>query len=340
MLGARAGYHSLVRDFRTIQPAVYLLGFAGVALFIVLLFREGAGQVGLAIARAGWGLLALPLYHLVQTLSDSAGWIVLIPKENRIPLSRNFFLHWMGESVNNLLPTARVGGDIVAARVAAMWGMPLRTAIAATVVDVTIGIVTKVFYVVTACILLIAATGRTDLARPAFVAVLTGTLAVAGFYTVQRAGIFRWSAMLASRLAKSSAWHSLVQGGEALDQTIRLLYARRYGVAGCCFFWILSWIIASGEVWIALQLLGLRSSFTTAVILESTSLAIRSAAFLVPGAVGVQEGGYILIGNLLGISGDIALALALLRRVRELALGIPGLVAWQLIEAGRLCRSR
>ena len=226
------------------------------------------------------------------------------------------------------------------ARVAAMWGVPLRTATAAIIVDITIGIVTKVIFAVTACILLVAATGRTDLAPPALVTVLTGTLAVTGFYAVQRAVIFRWSATLASRLAKSPSWDSLVQGGEALDQTIRLLYARRWGVVGCCFFWILSWIIASGEVWIALRVLGLRSSFTTAVILESAALAIRGAAFLVPGAVGVQEGGYILLGNLLGISGDMALALSLVRRVRELALGIPGLIAWQLIEAGHLWRGR
>ena len=329
-----------VKYFRTIQPVVYILGLAGVALFIVLLIREGAEQVGLAIARAGWGLLGLILYHQVQTLTDAAGWLVLIPKQNRVRLSSSFFLHWIAASINDLLPTARVGGDIVLARVASMWGTPLRIATAAMIVDITIGVVTNVIFVVTACILLVAATGRTDLARPAFVAVLTGTLAAAGFYAVQRMGVFRWSATLASRLAKAPGSDSLVHGGEALDQTIRLVYARRRGVAGCYFFWILSRIIASGEVWIALWALGLRSSFTTAMILESAALAIRGAAFLVPGAVGVQEGGYILLGNLLGIPGEMALALSLVRRVRELALGIPGLAAWQLVEARHLWQSR
>jgi hypothetical protein len=56
--------------------------------------------------------------------------------------------------------------------------------------------------------------------------------------------------------------------------------------------------------------------------------------------MGVQEGGYILLGNLLGISGETALALSLVRRVRELATGIPGLIAWQLVEAGRVWRVR
>jgi len=325
-----------VKHFRTIEPIAYILGFAGGALFIFLLIREGAAQVGLAIARAGWGLLAVTLFHLVQTLSDAAGWLVLIPKANRVRLSSSFLLHWLGESINNLLPTGRVGGDIVVARVAAIWGMPLRIAIAAMLVDITIGVITKVIFVVIAVALLVAATGRTDLTRPGLVAVLVGAFAVAGFYAVQRAGIFRWSATLASRLAKSPSWDSLVQGGEALDQTIRLLYTRRRGLVCCGLFWTLSWLIASGEVWIALWALGLPSSFTTAVILESATLAIRGAAFLVPGAVGVQEGGYILLGNLLGIPSDMALALSLVRRVRELALGIPGLITWHLIEANRL----
>ena len=325
---------------KNVQVIVYGLGLAGIALLIVLLVREGAGEVGLAIARVGWGLLGLALYHFAQTLSDSIGWLLLIPKENRIRLIRSFFLHWMGESINNLLPTARVGGDIAVARIAAIWGMPLRVAGAAIIVDVTIGIVTKVCYFITACILLIVSTGRTDLTRPALFAVVTGTLAVTGFYAVQRAGIFRWSAVLASRLARSPAWGSLVQSGEALDQAIRLLYSRRGGVAGSALCWISSWIIASGEVWIALRALGLRSSFASAVILETASLTIRGAAFLVPGAVGVQEGGYILLGNLLGISGEMALALSLLRRARELATGIPGLIIWQLVEAGHVWRAR
>jgi uncharacterized membrane protein YbhN (UPF0104 family) len=106
-------------------------------------------------------------------------------------------------------------------------------------------------------------------------------------------------------------------------------------IAGCYFFWILFWLIASGEIWFSLWALGFKSSFTTAVILESAALVVRGATFLVPGAMGVQEGGYILLGNLLGIPGEIAFALSLVRRMRELALGIPALISWQLLEATR-----
>jgi hypothetical protein len=61
-----------------------------------------------------------------------------------------------------------------------MWGTPLRIATAAMIVDITIGVVTNVIFVLAGCILLVVVTGRTDLARPALVAVLTGTLAATG----------------------------------------------------------------------------------------------------------------------------------------------------------------
>ncbi len=329
-----------MNHLRTIKPIVYILGLGGIGLFTLLLIREGVSQVGLAIARAGWGLLVVFLFHLLQTLSDASGWAVLFPRESRVSLPKCFLLHWIGESINNLLPMGRVGGDIIMTRMAATWGAPLKIGIAAMIVDVTVGVATKVILIVTACVLLIATTGRHDLVQPAIATVVAGSLAVLGFYAVQRFGMFRWSALLASRISRSSDWSALVASGESFDQTIMLLYARRGGVAGCLFFWVFSWLIASGEIWLALFALGIRTSFTAALILESAAQAIRGLAFLVPGAFGVQEGGYILVGSFLGIPGEIALALSLIRRVRELVVGIPALISWQIIEAIRLAKSK
>ena len=57
------------------------------------------------------------------------------------------------------------------------------------------------------------------------------------------------------------------------------------------------------------------------------SMTVRNAAFAVPGQLGVQEGGYLVIGNLLGIPGDTAFAISLIARFRDLAIGIPFLKA-------------
>jgi uncharacterized membrane protein YbhN (UPF0104 family) len=74
----------------------------------------------------------------------------------------------------------------------------------------------------------------------------------------------------------------------------------------------------------------------TALTIESLGLAVRSAAFVVPGGLGVQEAGFLLLGTILGLSPEVSLSISLVKRIRELALGVPAILAWQLIEGRRL----
>jgi len=324
-----------------IQITVWLLGLAGAALFTILLIRQGAPQVGVAFASAGWAIAAVVIYHLtVPVFLDALAWWVLFPKSDRLSLWQLFWMRWIGESVSTLVPSAAVGGDIVRARLAAINGARLPVAAGTVLVDLTLGVFTQAAFTLLGVVLLVGVTGQKNFVRPTLIGTLIGVVGVAGFYIVQRKGMFGFLAKMIARLANSPEWHSLVQGGETLDRTIRTLYARRRAVVMCCVWTIISLVAGSGEIWIALHALDLHATFVNALILQSMVLTIRSAAFAVPGGLGVQEGGYLFVGNLLGIPGDAAFALSLIARVRELALGIPGLIFWQLIEARRLWRAR
>jgi len=323
-----------------IQLTIYLVGFAGAALFTVLLIRQGVRSVGAAVATAGWGIAAVAAFHFVSLLLDAIAWWVLFPKVDRPRWQSLFWMRWIGESISNLVPSAAVGGDIVRARLAAIDGAPLPTAAASVIVDVTLGVFTQIIFTLLGLALLVSATGRTSFVGPTLVGALIGIVAIVGFYFVQRLGMFRFIGLIVTRLVQSPEWSSLVQGGETLDQTVRTLYARRRGVLACCAWTIVSLVGSSGEIWIALHALGLRATFVNALILQSMALTIRSAAFPVPGALGVQEGGYLVVGNLLGIPGETAFALSLITRVRDLTIGIPALVTWQVIEGRRLWRAR
>jgi len=324
-----------------VQLTFYLLGFAGAALFTGLLIRQGASQVGAAFATAGWAIIAVVVYHfVVPVFLDAVAWWVLFPRSDRLPLRKLFWMRWVGESVSTLVPSAAVGGDIVRARLAAINGVPLPISAGSVLVDITLGVFTQAGFTMLGLALLVDATGQKSFVRPTLVGTLLGILAVAGFYFAQRLGMFRFLGLIVARLANSPEWQSLVQSGETLDRAIRGLYARRRGVAMCCAWTILSLVGGSGEIWIALHALGLPATLVNALILQSMALTIRSAAFAVPGGLGVQEGGYLVVGNLLGIPGDAAFALSLIARMRELALGIPGLVVWQMIEGRRLLRAR
>jgi uncharacterized membrane protein YbhN (UPF0104 family) len=72
--------------------------------------------------------------------------------------------------------------------------------------------------------------------------------------------------------------------------------------------------------------------FLWVLAIESLIFTVRSVAFAVPGAIGFQEAAYVLIGPLFGLPPEIALALSIAKRGRDIAIGIPALVAWQLLE--------
>ena len=323
-----------------IKLTLYLFGFAGAALFTALLIRQGAADVGRGVAAAGWALLAIAIYHLlVPVFLDAVAWWVLFPKPERPRLRQLFWMRWVGESVSTLVPSAAVGGDIIRARLAALHGARLTVSAASVLVDITLGVFTQAAFTILGLVLLVNATGQKSFVGPTLLGTLAGVAAVAGFYFVQRLGMFRFLALIVSKLASSKEWHSLIEGGATLDETIRQLYARRGGVIACCAVTIVSLVGGSGEIWIALHALGLHATVVNAILLQSMVLTIRSVAFPVPGGIGVQEGGYLVVGSLLGIAGDAAFALSLIARVRELTLGIPGLIVWQIVEGRRLFRA-
>jgi putative membrane protein len=152
--------------------------------------------------------------------------------------------------------------------------------------------------------------------------------------------MFESLARVLERVARGGDWLSLVGSAAQLDAAVHRLYRRRQPFWIACAWRFAYWLLGTGEVWLAMRLLGHPIEPGEAIILESLGVAVRAAAFAVPGALGVQEGAFILLGASLGIGSETALALSLVKRVRELALGLPGLLVWQLGEGHRLLRRR
>ena len=327
-----------LKEPRKIQLAAYVLGLAGAALFTILLVQQGASDVIRALASVGWWLAVIAAFHLIPMLLDGLSWWMLFPRWERTRYRTVFWMRWLGESVSNLLPAAQVGGDFVRARLAVLKGTPVSVSAATVLVDITVSVFTQTFFTLLGLGLLIVATGQMNLIGPALAGAPLAIAAVVAFYVVQRLGMFRLFTAIVSRCANDPKWRSLAGKGGQVDEVLHHIYAKRQVIFACCLCTMTSWMIGAAEVWIGLNALGVPASFDKALILESVGQGVRSALFFVPGAIGVHEGGYLFVGGLLGIPGETALALALIRRVRELALGVPGLIIWQLIEGGRAWR--
>ena len=127
--------------------------------------------------------------------------------------------------------------------------------------------------------------------------------------------------------------------GGGVHDAIHAIYGRRIGVAAGFLYHLVGWLLTIAEAWLALYLLRIPLPVASIIVIESLIYALRSVAFFVPSGWGVQEGGYVLLGTLVGLGPDAALALSLAKRARELAIGLPVLLLWQVFEA-RILRRR
>lgn len=300
----------------------------GVALFAALLAYHGVAEIGAALATAGSGLVVVALFHLVPIALDALGWWHLLPARERPWLRTFVFARWIGFSINSLLPVMQIGGNVVRARLLMRHGVVGAVAAASVVVDVTTLIGSQVAFALLGLGLLIARLGGDTPMMPVISGIVVMAFMVAGFYIVQRRGLFGGLTRGLERVVRVGDW--LTASAEGIDQAVRTLYRRRTAVVAATTWHFVSWIVGAVEVWLTLWFLGHPVSLATALIVESLGHAIRSAAFAIPGGLGAQEAGYVMLGQFVSLGPDTAIALSLAQRVRDLILGLPGLVVWWL----------
>jgi putative membrane protein len=232
--------------------------------------------------------------------------------------------------VNTLLPVMQIGGNIVRARLIARRGVSWSAAGASVVVDLTLEAFTQLAFALIGVGLLVLRSRSDGLFVPILVGSATMGLLVGAFAVAQRVGLFGAAVRALRRMGGPERWLPDAAGADELDAQIVRTYEDRRGVWRGSAWHLLGWVFGAGEVWLALAFLGHPIDLTGAFVLESLGAAVKAAAFAVPGALGVQEGGFVFLGGVLGLPPEACLALSLTKRAREILLGVPGLVAWQV----------
>jgi len=304
---------------------------AGLLGTILLIGYYGFGAVVGALLGLGWGLVWVSLFHIVPMICSALGWWALQNATSPGPPLLYIWVRWIRESANALLPVAQVGGELIGARILTIHGAKGSVAVAGSLVDMTMEVITQFLFTLLGIALLVALRGYDSTTGWLVVGAGVAALALGGFVLAQRRGLFMLLERGLEYLARKTGWSALGRANGLHDAVVALHEDPR-GLAISCIFHSLSWVVGAGEIWLALYFMGHPVGVIEALIIESLGQAVRSAAFAVPGALGAQEGGYLLVGGLLGLSPELALALSLVKRVRDLLLGVPGLLAWQLSE--------
>ena len=308
----------------------------GIALLVAIFAQHDLGAIFAALIGIGWGALAILPWRIASIFSSAAGWACLYRREERLPYLHLVQGRWISEAVNHLLPVLQIGGNIVRGRLAyraARLHQPglTGTVIAAIlIVDITGALMAR-WVLVAAGFLLLWQRQILGFAG-AVIGIGLSVVPLLFLLAIQHRRLLSGAAGLLRR----PNWLRLLDVVDAKTQDLATYLAalyRRRGTMMLDVVWhVIAGLLRVGETWTILRLLGRPVSVAEALLIEVMASTVRALAFLIPGGLGAQEGGFLLICHLLGIAPTLALALALTKRARDAALGLPALLDWLVLE--------
>jgi putative membrane protein len=289
------------------------------------------------LALAGWRLLWLVPLHVIPLACYGIAWRVLLAGTARPGYAYFTWGAIVREAVAGLLPVARIGGEVVGVRLLVRRRVPTSLASASVLVELSLTIAAQTVFAATGLGLLTSmpAEGSASSAgRLVLIGLLLSVVALAAFVVVVRRWgprVFTWVLAIVKKLGGGPG-ESTAEGAAKFQAALERLFSDRRALALCGGWQLIGFFLQSVEMWVMLRILGAPATARSAIVLESLTNAVQSASFLVPGGLGTQEGGFLLFGAALGITPQVALALSLARRVRQLLLGVPGLLSWAWVE--------
>jgi putative membrane protein len=305
----------------------------GGALALYLIVFVGIGAVLAAAATAGWGGFAiLCLYTLALFLVLGMAWRALL-QEPRLSTWVFVWGRMVRDAATEVLPFSQLGGIVFGARAVIIQGVAAAVAFASTVVDVTAEFMAQIVFVALGLLILSTQAPRTSFAASVTGALEVGlavaVLACAVLLSLQRHSLWLTS-KFASRVLRGAGATSAVIAAAFND-----IHRSPVRIAASFALHLTGWLASAIGTWIAFRFVGVRVGLAPVVAIESLVCAARSAAVFVPLALGVQEAAYALLAPLFGVGSEFGLAVSLLKRARDIALGVPILLIWHAAEGRR-----
>lgn len=312
-----------------------VLALIGLLLGLLLIGWFGFDNVVEAVGRVGWAEFAVICgWQILLFVVLGLAWDVIAPQE---VLRRPWVLIWarmVRDASTNCLPFSTVGGFVFGTRAATLHGMKWTTATASTVVDVTAEFLAQIVFAAIGAGILLMRSPSSELALPLEIGLGVALILMVAFVALQKgaAPIFatlgkriagRWFDDASDRVAVLQAELSLIYG-----HTPRLVIGFLLHLTG--------WIGAGFAGWLAFNALSVNISVADAIAIEALLSAVAAVAFLVPVNAGVQEAGYAGLGALFGVPPEMSIAVSLIRRGRDIVVGVPILLLWQFVEVRRL----
>jgi putative membrane protein len=286
---------------------------------------------------AGWPLLWLVPYRGLYFFIFAVAWRPLLRTYGNFGRLSIGYLWWVSalrEAIDRLLPVASVGGALVGVRLLAWRGLSRVQVGASVIVEVILTLAASYLFAASSVILLLKRTVLTSEQSQILTALAMSLPVPIACFVLLRYG--SWFGRLESLLGAMVGFDASARLGAMLDLELRAALSRTAVLLEAGLLQFAAMVSASFEFWLLLRLFGHPVDALTAFVLEGATQGVRHLAFFIPGGLGAQEAGIVLLGRLFGIDAELAIAVSLAKRLREVLCGLPALIAWQWQEARRL----
>jgi uncharacterized protein (TIRG00374 family) len=328
-----------------VKQFVVAMLVVGIALLGVILYQTDLSEAWERLVQIGWGGVAwVMVAYFVGFLFLTAAWQVTLPTARASArwLYRLWKVLMVGAALDVVTPLAGLGGEPVkAALLKKHYGIQYREGAASLVLARMTDLIAQVIFIATGFALMF----RADLVPSGYrMAAAAGlglfTVAIVLFFLVQRGRAFSWL-----RAHLEGGWLGRRLGDRAVgaldglrdveDRLVGFYSAERLRFGLSVGFALGDWMCETTATYIAVNLLGFPIDFFDAMVIESFVILVRSTLFFVPADLGTQEGAQVLICGAITGSPALGLALAAIRRARDLLW-----IAWGLGIGSRYLLSR
>lgn len=314
------------------QLAFHLVGtLVGLGLLGFLVWNVGVAEVLAHLRRIGWQAPLILLPYIGIALCDTQAWACTIPPALRTPslsLWRLLLARLAGEAINNLTPTASIGGEPVKVYFLRTHGVATEVGLTTVIVAKTTLTAAQIAFILTGVPFFLYHLGLVWEAWVVF-----GCLVILGYIFMvvvirwQRQGLMGKVVRMLKRFFPK--WQVLARWEESathIDARLLSFYEHdtRTFVASTVYHFI-GWVLGIAEVMFFFLLMDVPVTFVEALIIETMLQPVHAGAIAVPGALGVQEAGGVFLCRLLGIDDGAGLTLMTLRRAREAVYNLIGL---------------
>ena len=300
--------------------------FVGLLTLGFLVWHIGPERIYDAASQLGpVALLVLLIPSTIMYVVEAYGWkITLGPSAKNIPFWRVLAIRTAGEAVNMTTPTAYVGGEPLKAYLLEKHHVSMVEGLASVVIAKTTMTIAEVVFILLGIALAFwrvgadGSSGQTVAAALVSVGLLV--LVTAALVFVQQQGLFTWLLEFQRKIGlKIHYLEEREKRLRSLDRTILDFY--RDNRLTFCFsigLFFVGWMAEALEVYIIIYFLGDPAAALSAISISALSVFIKSGTFFIPGSLGAQDGGNMLLLRAFGYSDVTGITFALLRRFREL----------------------